>query len=189
MLTESMLVDLWAGDYRRRLQRSIQRSIQQHCGGDADLAEDLLAETYARAWAARAAWRPMPDHPSPEGWIWRIAQNLVRDHYKSSRVRQVSWWPVETGGDVDKFGEARRCLTAELAIDTVIAAVDVEAGRSQAEQLLTRLPPGQRIVVRLRAAGWSHREIARCLGITLGASKARMLRAISYYRSEWEGPL
>lgn len=46
--------------------------------GDLPTAEDLVAEAFARAWAA---WRKVSGHPSPQAWVVRTALNT-----------RVSWW-------------------------------------------------------------------------------------------------
>ena len=46
--------------------------------GDQRLAEDLVAEAFARAWAS---WPKVRNHPAPKAWVLRTALNL-----------RVSWW-------------------------------------------------------------------------------------------------
>ncbi len=46
--------------------------------GDRQLAEDLVAEAFTRAWAS---WRTVRQHPAPRAWVVRTALNL-----------NVSWW-------------------------------------------------------------------------------------------------
>ena len=46
--------------------------------GDRDLAEDLVAEGFIRAWML---WRKMGRHPAPRAWVVRTALNA-----------NVSWW-------------------------------------------------------------------------------------------------
>ena len=46
--------------------------------GDRQLAEDLVAEAFTRAWASR---RTVRRHPAPRAWVVRTALNL-----------RVSWW-------------------------------------------------------------------------------------------------
>ena len=53
-----------------------------HRLGDAAAAEDLAAETFLRAYQARATFRP----GSPRAWLFTIATNLLRDHARG-RVR------------------------------------------------------------------------------------------------------
>src|SRR5215831_14183917 len=57
--------------------------------GDRQLAEDLVAEAFTRAWTA---WRKVGQHPAPRAWVVRTALNA-----------HVSWWrrhrrelPLET---------------------------------------------------------------------------------------------
>jgi RNA polymerase sigma factor (sigma-70 family) len=46
--------------------------------GDPQLAEDLVAEAFTRAWMS---WRKVRDHPVPRAWVVRTALNA-----------HVSWW-------------------------------------------------------------------------------------------------
>jgi RNA polymerase sigma-70 factor (ECF subfamily) len=46
--------------------------------GDQQLAEDLVAEAFSRAWMS---WRKVRDHPAPRAWVVRTALNT-----------RVSWW-------------------------------------------------------------------------------------------------
>lgn len=53
-------------------------------GGDRPLAEDLVQETFLRVIAAIHQYRfPRPFKP----WLYAIATNLVRDHYKKAESR------------------------------------------------------------------------------------------------------
>jgi RNA polymerase sigma-70 factor, ECF subfamily len=53
--------------------------------GDADWAEDVVQETFLRAW--RHWERLTPEHGSVRGWLLRVAHNLVMDRYRSARMR------------------------------------------------------------------------------------------------------
>ena len=52
-----------------------------------DLAEDLTAEVFLRA--LKAFDRFNPDIGSSRAWLFRIAQNALRDHQRQARRRQV----------------------------------------------------------------------------------------------------
>lgn len=41
---------------------------------DVDLAQDLVAEAFARAWAS---WRKVSRHPAPRAWLVRTRRPLV----------------------------------------------------------------------------------------------------------------
>ena len=55
-------------------------------GGDRPLAEDLVQETFFRAIRHIAQYR----HPRPfKPWLYAIAVNLTRDHFKSADARRT----------------------------------------------------------------------------------------------------
>src|SRR5690242_17931314 len=53
-------------------------------GGDRPLAEDLVQETLLRVLGQRTRQSDSPFKP----WLYKIATNLARDHFKSAAVRQ-----------------------------------------------------------------------------------------------------
>ncbi len=53
-------------------------------GGDRPLAEDLVQETFLRMLRQRTRPADRPFKP----WLYKIATNLARDHFKSAAVRQ-----------------------------------------------------------------------------------------------------
>lgn len=57
---------------------SIHRYVR-HCLGP-DVAQDLSAETFVRAFAARG--RYVPSTPDARAWLFQIATNLVRDEVR-----------------------------------------------------------------------------------------------------------
>ena len=57
-----------------------------HRLGDPAAAEDLAAETFLRAYAARASFRP----GSPRAWLFTIATNLLRDHARGAGRRDAA---------------------------------------------------------------------------------------------------
>ena len=60
-------------------------------GGDRQLAEDLVQETLLHVLRQRTCPVDRPFKP----WLYTIATNLARDHFKSSAVRQR--WRREIG--------------------------------------------------------------------------------------------
>jgi DNA-directed RNA polymerase specialized sigma24 family protein len=44
--------------------------------GDRQLAEDLVAEAFTRAWAS---WRTVRQHPAPRAWVVRTAAFIIID--------------------------------------------------------------------------------------------------------------
>jgi RNA polymerase sigma-70 factor, ECF subfamily len=62
-------------DYAHRLTR-----------GDTGWAEDVVQETFLRAWRHSAQMRP--EHGSVRSWLMRVAHNLVMDGYRLARKRR-----------------------------------------------------------------------------------------------------
>jgi RNA polymerase sigma-70 factor (sigma-E family) len=126
--------------------------------GDRQLAEELVAEAFARAWAS---WPKVSRHPAPAAWVVRTAQNTG-----------VSWWrkrrrefPLE-GHDI-------AAATESAGVDAVVM------------NALRRLPARQREVVALRIfLDLDTETTARALGIAPGTVTAHMSRAITALRRE-----
>ncbi len=61
-------------------------------GGDRQLAEDVVQETFLRAW--QKADRLTDDRGSVRGWLKQVAHNIAVDQYRAAKRR-----PQETGWD------------------------------------------------------------------------------------------
>jgi RNA polymerase sigma-70 factor, ECF subfamily len=85
-------------DIGRNAEQRINQVVDQHRRalfahtlrltlGDAGWAEDVVQETFIRAWRH---WEKMtPEHGSVRGWLKRVAHNLVMDEFRSPRMRRV----------------------------------------------------------------------------------------------------
>jgi RNA polymerase sigma-70 factor (sigma-E family) len=133
--------------------------------GSQELAEDQVAEAFARAWTS---WRKIRRHPAPRAWIVRTAVNAG-----------ASWW-------------RRRRLDMPLAGHDMPAPGDVDldsglGGGLDARLLmaLSRLPARQREVIALRIIlDMDTAAIARQLGIEAGTVRMHLSRAVTALRRE-----
>jgi RNA polymerase sigma factor (sigma-70 family) len=128
--------------------------------GDRDVAQELVAEAFARAWAS---WRTVSEHPAPRAWVVRTALNANI----SRRRREV---PVPDPGLVTD-------LPAEGGADSSVDPRILAA--------LMRLPPRQRQVVALRLfldLDTDHTGVM--LGIAPGTVQAHLGRAIAALRED-----
>lgn len=126
--------------------------------------EDVAQETFLRAYEARARFDP---RYSAKTWMYTIALNVVRDRARRRGAQALVEDPA-VRAPVD-----RRLERAELA-DRIRA-------------LVQSLPEGQRAVFTLyRYEGVAYDEIARILGITVGAVKAQMHHALQKLRAGLE---
>jgi RNA polymerase sigma factor (sigma-70 family) len=153
--------------YARRIHAFFERRTQ-----DADASLDLTAETFARAWLARASFRDLAgDTAGP--WLFAIARSVL--------VRSVEKRRLES--------DARHRLGL-LAIREV---ADVEPEPHWLEELdraIDELPAGQRDAVQLRVVdGLSYDEVGRKLGCSPVAARIRVSRGLSMLRATMEGDL
>jgi RNA polymerase sigma-70 factor (ECF subfamily) len=134
-----------------------------HRVGQADLAEDLTAQVFARMLEAireGRAWRT-----SFSGWIYRIAHNLVIDHYRR-RGRAAFVELEEASPVVAEEADPVRKVEAHLESEHLRAA-------------LTKLTQEQAEVIALRFLDeFSIAEVASMMNKTEGAIKALQYRAV-----------
>jgi RNA polymerase sigma-70 factor (ECF subfamily) len=135
--------------------------------GDADRAEDLAQEVFARALAAP------PDNPRP--WLFAVALNLVRDDGRRA-VRQGRRLQLLKG---ETESDAAAAPDDELERDDRIRAV-----RAALNQLNTR----DREALLLKAEGFDYDEIAATLGLARGSIGTTLARArrrlVEVYRAQ-----
>lgn len=124
-------------------------------GGDRRLAEDLAQETFVRLLRSIRQYQyPRPFKP----WLYAIASNLARDHFKSADARYT-----------DALDEAFEIATEA---DTWALSGDEIA---QVHGALQRLPTQQREALVLRYYNdLSLQEIADALHIPVGTVKSRL---------------
>ena len=138
---------------RARCQREADRLL-----ADADDAEDAVQEALTRAWRKRHSCRT-PATPLP--WLLQITRNeafrlMDRRRCEPGSGDEASYADDEAGG--------------ELGSDQVAVRVDVR-------RAVSRLPPGDRVLVHLRyAEDLAHRNIAELLDAPEGTIKVRLHR-------------
>ena len=132
------------------------RRFVRFLGADAVLAEDITAETFARAWAATSPIR----QATIRAYLFTIARNLQR--------RAAKREPSHDG------------LSDDFADATITAEQSAEA-RSDLERVLRSmrlLDPDDRAALLMRAADQTpYDEIAQILGLTTANAKVRVHRA------------
>jgi RNA polymerase sigma-70 factor (sigma-E family) len=128
-------------------------------GVDGHLAEELVAEAFARAWRS---WARVSRHPAPVAWVVRTAVNT-----------RVSWW-------------RRRRREVPLAGHD-LASADHPRGSVETSVMaaLGRLPARQREVITLRLLlDLDTETTALVLGIAPGTVTAHLSRGISALRAQ-----
>lgn len=120
---------------------------------DRALAEDLVQETYARAWAA---WRDLRDEKAAKHWLFAI---LHREHAR--------------------LYERKRVEIDERELEHLMLAAEVEAQRSvELREAMWTLPPAYREPLVLQVlGGFACGEIAQMLNLSEAAVLQRISRA------------
>ena len=156
----------WYEAHREALRRYLARSL----GPDRQLAEDMLQDVYVRALTAGGF--PSSDHEA-RPWLYRIATNLLIDHFRiSSRRKEAQLPPGDEGAD-PACGPEATAMLGEV--------------RRTIRDAIERLPDAQREVFLLREfGGASFKEIALRTGAPMGTVLARMRYALLRMRSEIE---
>ncbi len=139
-------------------------------------AEDLLQELFVRLVRMIAHY----EHDGRfEGWLFRIATNLVRDRVRRARKNKAAGLePAATGEEVDllaSFPDA----SAPLPGDGLQRGEQID----ELQWAIAQLPDQEREVILLRHfSQLSFREIAEEMGTPLGTALARAHRGLARLR-------
>jgi len=139
--------------------------------GDTHQAEDLAQETFLQVHRALDSYDPARD---PRPWLFTIATNKLRDHWRAQAARGGS---REVSLEADELGErAAAFVPVELAGEEELA--------SAARAAIRALPEGLRAPLTLRLdEGLSFEELGRILGCNEVAARKRYSRALAALRA------
>jgi RNA polymerase sigma-70 factor (ECF subfamily) len=141
-------------------------------GGPAQEAEDLTAETYARAWKTSSHFHG--NERAALGWLLSIARNLAIDLSRRRKVRRV---------DED--------VPIELLIDPHLTPEADVNTREQVEilwRMLDALSEDIREILVLRyMLGWQVKQIAEHLGMAENTISVTIRRALKNLQRDWPG--
>ncbi len=161
--------------YRGRLYVFAYRMTRNHHD-----AEDLVQETFVRAFRAAAGFR---GDAALSSWLHTIARNVAHNRYWHWRRRKgdvtVSLDSPEAAADTAAWHQ-----TATRDERETFAHHELEQSIAQA---LERLAPRDRDILELRTRQHaSYEAIARALGISIGTVKSRLARARERLRAAVE---
>ena len=136
--------------------------------GDDQIAEDLTAETFEKAWKHREQYRQ--DLASFSTWLFIIARRLAADHFRKRR-------PIVS------LEEARRLADPQVLEEEAQERADFR----RLSALLARLAERERELVALKfGAGLTNRAIARISGLTESNVSTILHRLIRQLRAQLE---
>jgi RNA polymerase sigma-70 factor, ECF subfamily len=160
--------DAFAGFYQRSA-RPLWAYLAR-VSGDPALADDLMQEAYVRFLGAGAAPSLEDGEVASRRYLFRIATNLLRDHWRRPRSTSIEDLPetLFLAPGATSQDESQALLTPALA----------------------RMKPRERQLLWLaHAEGYSHREIAEITGLASASIRLLLFRArrrIAHYLREPE---
>jgi RNA polymerase sigma-70 factor (TIGR02960 family) len=172
-----------------------RRELHVHCYrmlGSFEEAEDLVQETFLRAWRRRQRFQGGPGF---RAWLYRIATNACLDELRRSRRRVPSLHSFAEVPWLQPYPD--RLLDEVAPSDSQPEAVAVARETIELTFLavIQLLPPRQRAVLLLRdVLGWSAGATASALDTSVAAANSALQRAratlreqLPARRSEWSG--
>ena len=162
-----------------------RRELHVHCYrmlGSFEEAEDLVQETFLRAWRRRDSFQGGPGF---RAWLYRIATNACLDELRRSRRRvpslhsfaEVPWLQPYPDRLLDEIAPSDSQPDA-----VVVARETIELTFLAVIQLL---PPRQRAVLLLRdVLGWSAGATASALDTSVAAANSALQRARATIREQ-----
>jgi RNA polymerase sigma-70 factor (ECF subfamily) len=143
---------------------------------DAEVAADLLAETFMIAFEKRSRFR---DTGAPGGaWLFGIASRELSRYFRRRRVQLRT---------VERLGLVVPDLDDESA-QAIARLVDRDERESGLAGALTQMSPAEREAVELRVVGeLEYREIASRLHCTEAAARVRVHRGLARLNQLLEG--
>lgn len=135
---------------------------------DPQLAFDLTAETFVKAFEKRSGFRGHTEEQAA-AWLWAIARNELAMFSRSNKAARAA---------LERVGIAPPALTDDDLQKVEELGANEEA-REQVRAALDELPPDQREVVRLRYVDeLTYSEIAQALGVSNDVVRARASRGL-----------
>ncbi len=140
-----------------RVKRFIQAMVR-----DESAVDDLCQETFVRV---QDSLETLKDQSKISSWIFQIAYNLCRDHFRKLKTRRA--------------GERMNQAKAEILVQPSIQKELEQNEMSQCvQQQVSLLPESLRTVIILfDLIGCTHEEVSEILGISREAVKVRLHRA------------
>lgn len=132
-------------------------------------AEDLVQETFLRAWQFYSRLEPY----AVKAWIARVARNTAIDSLRSQRRRQkyICGWNEEAALRLPD-----KDTTAQMVYD---------GGADLIVQALASLGRQDQIALRMLGQGYTYTEIAASLGVNYDSCKQHIMRARRRFRNQY----
>src|SRR5688572_2754811 len=144
----------WNAVYESELPRIYNYFLYKVC--NRELAEDLTATTFERAWTTRSKYNSII--ASPSTWLVGIARNVLRENFRRDKAIENKIEPIQDN-------------------EQLPSAIDVEQSFQEREHDLVALKYG---------AGLSNREIAKATGVSESNVGSILHRTVTNLQRKWD---
>ena len=135
---------------------------------DPEIARDLWAETWARAYESRVRFRG-DTRAEREAWVMGIGRKVLASYYKRGAVHRRAMGRLEL----------ERPPLSDADLERLERAAALELLRAELGRALAEIPSAQQEAVRLRVVdGLDYPELARRMGVSEDAARARVSRGL-----------
>ena len=133
-------------------------------------AEDIVQDTYAKAFAAFHQFKP---GTNLKAWLYRILTNTFINSYRKAQ-RQ----PGISGEDVEDWQLYRAAEHQSTGLKSAeVEALESIADSAVTDALLSLSPEFRQVVMLADVEGFSYKEIAEIMGTPIGTVMSRLNRA------------
>ena len=153
--------------HHEEIYRYLRRAI-----GPTGEAEDLSQETFLRAYRAYGS---LPKDANVRAWLFSIATNLAKNHFRSETRRRRAYGEVEAAMR-EKANDAQDAALVSREIGALV------------EGIVGRLPLKQRLAfVQRKIHGLDYEAIGRSLGCSAESARAHVFQALRKIRQGLDG--
>ncbi|MEN6351357.1 MAG: sigma-70 family RNA polymerase sigma factor [Syntrophomonas sp.] len=132
--------------------------------GEGESAEELCQEAFLR-------WFTLPDQQTieyPRAWLKRVLSHLAVNYFRRQKLRSR----LETVIDPEK-------IESTVAMENDIQRLEVE-------DIISRLPWRDQMLLKMKTAGITYKEMAEILNISIGSVGTLLSRAMERFRHEYQ---
>jgi RNA polymerase sigma-70 factor (ECF subfamily) len=171
---ESRAFEMIVRKYQQPLLNYVGRMV-----GERELALDLTQDALVKAFVALRSYKPEYRFNT---WLFRIASNLLVDHWRKKKLPTTSI--SAPGPDAD-------CPAIDVPDDrpSVLERLEAAEARQKIETALAKIPAALReVFVWRHVSGLSYEEIAEIKDLPVGTIKNRVFQAKEMIRRKLESP-
>jgi RNA polymerase sigma-70 factor (ECF subfamily) len=134
-------------------------------GGDRSTAQDLMQETFTRAW--RHLDNLVFDEPMLRSWLFTVARRIAIDNMRARSARPTEFGRADLADHASTRDDIDRMLTSQLV----------------RKALGTLSPEHRQVLIEVYFRGKTAAEAAATLGVPLGTIKSRSYYALRELRT------